>query len=576
MEPCPRRRTLRSLIYPEREVSSTEIMRERSGSRAAMKRRRIGSSFCAGLLLSLFVILGSTSVAEAQMPSDALPSEPSPVTMSPLPQTTPSPTSLPSGSMKPSTTPTAKPTVVPTSSLFPSEEPSLTPSGAPSGMPTLAPTPEPTLAIPSVASAKFRQEFAVGNGRLFTPGEVVLFQGLYTGYTANFASVDEFKIETTCEVVTQVGLEGRRSLVRREKGYGRMLQTFKLVGVDFTMSYKSIYTNVTDLPIDFQSYVNQILPRIPEQMTLLGLSVTEAFVASRLIVRPEPTLAPTTSTAPSVRPTMGPTVSSVPSIIPSDFPSLVPTIFPSSRLTNGTSEAPSLMPIGKGGKGRVKDNTVIAVSVVVAGSIVLIGLLVYYRKRKLLNELEYQSNAAGGNIKNGVGLSHDEGSWNAVVQKPSSYGNAVSPETPNHISAFNKVSRSGSVPPGTSAGGMISPSESLVSNQSLLSAGNSMAGDSGDDEADATHNLADEFDQYKDQNLEKMRADVEGNLTGFDGMMSQALTRALIDDDDANVDPVELLWGGSGKLEGAEVEASALFEVTDWLKRKENASVEEK
>jgi hypothetical protein len=444
-------------------------------------------------------------------------------------------------------------------------------------MPTLAPTPEPpTLAIPSAASANFRQEFAVGNGRLFTPGELVLFQGLYAGYTINFASVDDFKIETTCEVVTQVGLEGRRSLVRREKGYGRRLQTYQLVGVDFTMSYKSNYTDVTDLPILFQSYVNQNLATIPQQMTLLGLNVTEAFDTSRIIVLPEPTPAPTSSTAPSVRPTMGPTLSSIPSIIPSDFPSLVPTIFPSFRPSSRTSEAPSLIPTGKGSKSDSGDDTiVITVSVVVAGSIVLIGLLVYYKKRKLLNELEFQSNAAGGNINNGIGPSHDEGSWNAVVQKPSSYVDAVSPETSNHISALNKVSRSDSMPPGTSAGGVISPSESLVSNQSLLSAGNSMAGDSGDDEADATHNLADEFDQFKDQNLEKMRADVEGKLTGFDGMMSQALTRALIDDDDANVDPDELLWGGSGKLEGAEIEASALFEVTDWLKRKDNASVEE-
>ncbi|KAL3935986.1 MAG: hypothetical protein SGBAC_008599 [Bacillariaceae sp.] len=116
--------------------------------------------------------------------------------------------------------------------------------------------------------------------------------------------------------------------------------------------------------------------------------------------------------------------------------------------------------------------------------------------------------------------------------------------------------------------------ESLISGQSLLSAGSSMDGDS-HDEADPTHVLADEFDQYKDPHLERMRADVEGNLTGFDSMMSQAFTRAYIDDDD-NFDPRELLWGGNGKLTGAEIEASALGEVTDWLKRKENATIQEK
>mmetsp|Transcript_18263 Transcript_18263/g.52111 ORF Transcript_18263/g.52111 Transcript_18263/m.52111 type:complete len:295 (+) Transcript_18263:592-1476(+) len=149
--------------------------------------------------------------------------------------------------------------------------------------------------------------------------------------------------------------------------------------------------------------------------------------------------------------------------------------------------------------------------------------------------------------------------------------------------------------------GIISPSESLISNQSLLSAGEAMTADSGDEEADATHHLADEFDQYKDQNLEKMRAEVEGNLTGFDGMMSQALTKALIDDhdDDAHyfgtaATPTTLtstgsltdsLWGGSllpgaenqgQQLSGIEIEASVLGEVTDWLRREENATNDER
>ena len=102
-----------------------------------------------------------------------------------------------------------------------------------------------------------------------------------------------------------------------------------------------------------------------------------------------------------------------------------------------------------------------------------------------------------------------------------------------------------------------------------------MGVDSGD-EPDTTHNLQDEFDQYKDQNLEKMRAEVEGNLAGFDGMMSQALTKALMDDDEPNVVASDLLWGGIGQPSGTEIEASGLCEVTDWLKRNDNASVDGK
>ncbi len=72
-----------------------------------------------------------------------------------------------------------------------------------------------------------------------------------------------------------------------------------------------------------------------------------------------------------------------------------------------------------------------------------------------------------------------------------------------------------------------------------------------------------------------MRAGVEDNLTGFDGMMSQALTKAIMGDDDAEIiDMNELRWGGTG--DSIEIEATALYEVTDWVKRKESATQEER
>jgi hypothetical protein len=105
-------------------------------------------------------------------------------------------------------------------------------------------------------------------------------------------------------------------------------------------------------------------------MTLLGLNVTKAFAASCLMVQPEPT------PAPSVRPSMGPTLLSVASIIPNHFPSLVPTRFLSFRPSSRTSEAPSLITTEKRSKADgVNDITIIALLVVVAGSIVLMGYL---------------------------------------------------------------------------------------------------------------------------------------------------------------------------------------------------------
>lgn len=64
------------------------------------------------------------------------------------------------------------------------------------------------------------------------------------------------------------------------------------------------------------------------------------------------------------------------------------------------------------------------------------------------------------------------------------------------------------IPYAATPGALVSSSELLVSNQSLLSAGVLVANDSGD-EADGTYNLADKFDQYKDQNLEKIRTNVK-------------------------------------------------------------------
>jgi len=154
-----------------------------------------------------------------------------------------------------------------------------------------------------------------------------------------------------------------------------------------------------------------------------------------------------------------------------------------------------------------------------------------------------------------------DGSWNAALGK-------VPPAV--HTAERLNYSPAGRI----DAEGLISPSESLVSNQSLLSAGYSLGGGDSGDEVDATPKLQDEFDHFKDQNLEKMRTDVEGNLPGFDGMISQALTKAFLDDEDeALMEESELMWGGSDTQKGSEVEASALCDVTDWLKRNDNVSL---
>jgi hypothetical protein len=522
------------------------------------RKRRIRSIFSSRLLLlAMLVFLDVPRVKGESVPSTSLPGS---IVSTSNPSSRP--TETPKLTPRPSTQPSPLPSVTPESTM----EPSVIPTGAPSGPVTFSPTPEPTFDVPSLATATFRQRFTVGNDRTFTPTEVALFQDLYEGYTVNFAPPTEGSINTTCEVGAQVGFFRRQLSLRNPFGgfeaHGRYLQAIQFNEVDFLMTFVSLNTNVTAYVSLFQIYLNENLDSVIEVLQEMGFNVSDAANASRISVE---TPGPTVTFPPSIAPSVSPTTSLIPSGTPSDFPTSFPhTLVPSKSPQAGPNPGSSNT-----------DNTVLVISVGVAGSILLIGFLVYFRRRKMLDELAFQTNAATGIRKvSRPGVPVDEGSWGAAVRKPPGFENASTPGIGARGSAFNGH-YSSKEPRVSSPSGLVSASESLKSGRSLLSAGNSMAGDSAD-EADATQNLADEFDQYKDQNLEKMRADVEGNVTGFDGMMSQALTKALIDDDEAPVEPSEYLWGAP-TLTGYEIEASALGEVTDWLKRKgDSASVEEK
>ena len=420
-------------------------------------------------------------------------------------------------------------------------QPSSIPSDLPSDMPSLAPSAEPTLELQSFASERFRQEFKVENGRLFSEYEEILFQGLYGSYTEDFAPQEsrtvDGRIFTSCEFLSQ-SFVARRLAFASGRSYGiraRRLQNASVIAVDFSMQYTSLYSDVTTYPTLFQLHVNSNLEKIAEQMQLLGLNASEALIASRIVIRPDPT------TKPTAVPTLKPSQSTTPSMMPSDFPSLPPS---SEDLpaTESPSESPSVV-----AQKRIpgSDVTVISVSVVLAIAIVIVGLSVYKKKKNDRHQAPTLNKSKLRNDSNGI--PHQDQPYE-IFAHPSG----------DHVASLG-----------------IAASPSLLSNHSLLSADNSIGGGSRD-EVDATQNLADEFDQYKDQNLEKMRAGVEGNLMGFDGMMSQALTRALIDEDETNLDPTELLWGASGHLIGMEVEASALGEVTEWLKRNKTPSDDER
>jgi hypothetical protein len=203
-------------------------------------------------------------------------------------------------------------------------------------------------------------------------------------------------------------------------------------------------------------------------------------------------------------------------------------------------------------------------SIVVLSAVVVLVLIVYFsRRRRRQYMLEMQNKRAGAD--GATGLPPDRMMTATLVPPPVGYPLYGDSKTSSFDAEEGGANRE-----------ILSPSSSLMSNKSLLSDGGSGLSQASSDEMDETKNLQDEFDQYKDQNLEQLRSDVEGNLTGFEGIMSAAVTKALMPDDEARADPADLRWGCQGKPTGPEVEASALCEVCDWLKRNENEPLERK
>mmetsp|Transcript_56696 Transcript_56696/g.137871 ORF Transcript_56696/g.137871 Transcript_56696/m.137871 type:complete len:934 (-) Transcript_56696:228-3029(-) len=329
----------------------------------------------------------------------------------------------------------------------------------------------------------------------------------------------------------------------------RRLQNVEVIQLDYTMTYESKAINVTVYPVLFQNWVNTNLDTVTVQMQTLGLNVTQAQIANRVIPRTE-----------------APTVSMFPSMAPSELPSMSP----------APTIAPSLAtepPIPDSGSGN--DAIIIGVSVAVALLLIGIAVMIWCRSRKQRRQMKYQSSSsmkqnaqqASGREQGYEGSGWD-GQGDAAQASYHSNNNYYSSDNPDMLnSSYQQYEGQ-------------DQELAATPNQSFLSAGNPMGGGSVDGiEPDATQMLADEFDQYQDHDLERMRADVGGNLEGCDGMMNEAVARALIDVDDDLMDSEEAseyMWGCPIGSTGIQIEAGVLWYVMDWMKRNNKASVEEK
>jgi hypothetical protein len=377
------------------------------------------------------------------------------------------------------------------------------------------------------------------------------------GYTGDFGGRDDGRVNTTCLIISQrlqiIG--GRRRALREGLNHHnnnstmRRLQGVVFNQVEYSMTYSSNYTNVTSYPTLFQNYVNADLDRLTTDLQNARLAVTNSFLAFNNIATLAPTTLPTTTPRPTI-------VTPVPVATPTALPS-APFVRPPN--TPEETAAPSMALVPTVAPAQTRDGakimTAITSSVIAAFAVLLVGLFIFYRQRKKANERKFQAQAAAaGKAGTGATVGRERSRRDMRIDTGQPYD--------TNRNGSNDV-------------GILSPADSLRSKDSLISAGPSPLSDGSEREDDATSNLADEFDQYKDKNLEKMRLGVEDNLTGFDGMMSQALTKAIMGDDDAEtIDLNELRWGGTG--DSIEIEATALYEVTDWVKRKESATQDER
>ncbi len=117
--------------------------------------------------------------------------------------------------------------------------------------------------------------------------------------------------------------------------------------------------------------------------------------------------------------------------------------------------------------------------------------------------------------------------------------------------------------------------DSIFSNPSLVSGGESLDNDDDRHHGDDTlplDTLQDEFDSYKNQDLEYMRLGMEESVYGAEGMMSLAMTRALMEDEEDEAGLT--MWGGAEDPES--IEANGLCKTNGWLRKHDRSTLDER
>ncbi|KAL7529454.1 hypothetical protein ACHAXR_002976, partial [Thalassiosira sp. AJA248-18] len=505
-----------------------------------------------------------------------------------LPTVTPTllPSFRPSTTQRPTTIPSFEPTNFPTSSHRPTAVPtkSSEPSNSPStSNPTLDPTPLPTLSpvfAPSnspstngtlLVKRGCNQILEVKAPAEFDPVETGIYKLLMQSYTVEFGEmVGEPQIVTTCEVTGQNLADGRRWLTRFlgpfQSLFNRRLQTpvtKYLLVMEFTMEYESRFgIDVDDYPREFQSYINNNLEKITADMTQRFLPVTNAREVIVFNTAP-PTSSPILSGTPppSPSPTLqpAPQETSLPTVSPSAplIPTLEPTylMLPTPSPTNQPVEEP-------------ETNFIVGLAAGLGGAAIVVLFLIWYMRKKNQQKQEERRAEANDARGNHPDSSRIEEGIEVGVEDPLP---GVTTSSVHGVQQYDDYPPEDNLGSSSPQGGVGTIADSIFSNPSMVSGGGSFSSNP-DDNYDVVRldTLQDEFDSYKNQDMEYMRSGVEDAVYGAEGMMSLAMTRALMEDEDAIIPS----WGGAEDPES--IEANGLCETNDWLRKNEHSTLDER
>ena len=458
-----------------------------------------------------------------------------------------------------------------------------TPTVSPTPIPTYSPVPAPSGAPSYVNETSVirncEQILEVEAPEVFTDVQTGIYQLLMESYTANFGyEITAPQIVTTSLVLDQDLAGGRRrrwkmnkkepvrrrtllrKLLNKQQQEGdRNLQTTitkNLLVITFTMEYTSRYGyDVEDYPSQFQNYINSNLEQVTDDMAQRFLPVLEA--QNVIVYKPkEPTEPPTTFGEPSSAPTL--------LFAPSEYPSQAPSI------SRQPATPPPSPPSGSGDQ----TNFIVGLAAGLGGAALIICFLIWNMRRKSLKKKEDRRAARNEESLRQQAIEMEPQISNLDEGFEVSAGESGLSEQGGGLSRQN-TQDSGDIERTTSPAGIDTVGNSIFSNPSMVSGGGSFSSKSADDYPEGSgvqlNTLQDEFDNYKNQDLEYMRNGVEESVYGAEGMMSLAMTRALMDDEEVDINPS---WGGAEDPES--IEANALCETNDWLRKNEHSTLDER